>query len=594
MPRGGSCTRFRTRSDFVMVVVTARRRMDTHRDAGGCQNPQREVGVSPASSARPRDRTIGWGLLLLLTGIYAILAGGHLYSTDEETMFAATQSLVDRRDVALGVNDGNLALLAARGGREGVLVAGTGIGQSLAGVPFYLAGTAFAALTAVGPSWVEFTQRVFIGWTNSLVTAVGVVLLYLIARTLGARWAHAVALALVYGLATMVLPHAKTFLSEPLATTLALAATLFALRAGRDGALRDVAISGAFAGLGLFARTTSAIFAPVILAYVLWRWRRREQASLRRRWSTVVAAFGGGSALPLLLYGLANWWRYGSPFDLGYQVVSLDFPVLDGLRGLFLSPGKSLFLYAPVALLGLVAAPFVRRARRAEVAMLLGLGLGNALLFARFPHWHGDHAWGPRYLVMSLPFLALPAAMLLRRTPWRRALALSAVLGIPAALLATVMSFNAYFYIVNKSIDPAAPPEVTSEVARHDPNWSPLLGHARALPDLLQVTVESLQGGSARIEPFPATPTARFIWYSRPPQLDLWAYWLFPTGGPRSLLVMLPLFAAMAAIGGWMVLRGLAAARPGGAAVGAEGPPRVTGSADAPVTPAPRAHPGDA
>src|SRR5207302_7508561 len=128
------------------------------------------------------------------------------------------------------------------------------------------------------------------------------------------------------------------------------------------------------------------------------------------------------------------------------------FPLLEGLYGFFLSPGKSLFLYAPIVLVGLVAVPFAPRPQRAAVALLVALGAVNVAFYARYYQWHGDHAWGPRYLVMTIPFFALPLAPLLDRVRWQRALVVATVAGLATSGLGVAMYFNQYFYIVQHTV----------------------------------------------------------------------------------------------------------------------------------------------
>ena len=494
-------------------------------------------------------------LFLLLSGIYALTAGGHTYSSDEEGMLATTRALVERRSVVLEITDDNGPVTPRTSGRTGEPVGVSGLGQSLIGIPLYLVGS--LASDTVAESYVDVTERVFVGWTNSAVTAAGAILVFLVAELVGARRRWAVALALTYALGTMAWPHSKTFFSEPLATTLVLAATYFAVRATQAVRFRDVAVAGAFAGLALIARSSTGLFAPVIGLYLLLRWPDR-----RSRLTSVVTtglSFGAGAAIPVALLLASNWWRFGSPLDFGYESVPLSYPIHEGLYGLFLSPGKSLFLYAPAALVGLVAVPFAPRRHRPEVALFVALGAVNALFFARFFQWHGDHAWGPRYLVMSLPFFVLPVAPLLDRLRWRRALGAAAVAGVLSASLGTVMYFNQYFHIVERARPGPLLPEGPSywRPMHYEPYWSPIAGHVRALPDVFENSLARLDGEDEQLQPFEGSTVFRYGWYFAPPQLDSWAYWLFPTHGPKTLLLMGPVFLAVAGAGGVALRRAL-------------------------------------
>src|SRR5262249_16855297 len=119
--------------------------------------------------------------------------------------------------------------------------------------------------------------------------------------------------------------------------------------------------------------------------------------------------------LPLGLLNLAvNHARFGAWLETGYAnqgaIVAGVGHLPDGLFGLLLRPGQGPPWYSPT----LAAGPFAWRAfhrRDPEVARLAAGAVALTLgLFAPLWWWHGDWAWGPRYLVLVLPVLVLPLA----------------------------------------------------------------------------------------------------------------------------------------------------------------------------------------
>jgi len=123
-----------------------------------------------------------------------------------------------------------------------------------------------------------------------------------------------------------------------------------------------------------------------------------------------------------------NYVRWGSIYFTGYglafagsgassSAVQVGIPhetPLVGLFGMFLSPGKSIFLYSPpifVALLGFLR--FAKRFRTIVLAMVLTI-LPTLYLHAQMLSWAGDYAWGPRYLTFALAVLLLPAGFLMQ------------------------------------------------------------------------------------------------------------------------------------------------------------------------------------
>jgi hypothetical protein len=221
------------------------------------------------------------------------------------------------------------------------------------------------------------------------------------------------------------------------ATALLLLATPFGVYAG-------VFFSHAFTGALLFAAV-----------YLL----QREVPGLDARLATGVAGLLSGLALtseysiapaagvallagvaraprrlPWLVLGalppLAGLLRYnatcfGSPFTLSnrydaypaYAVLGRELlfgfgtPGVEALSGLLVSPARGLFFLAPFLVPALAAPVAVwRRGERALAATLAAALWLQPLAMAGYPHWQGGAAFGPRYLVFSLPLWLLGLA----------------------------------------------------------------------------------------------------------------------------------------------------------------------------------------
>ncbi len=151
---------------------------------------------------------------------------------------------------------------------------------------------------------------------------------------------------------------------------------------------------------------------------------------------------------------LIQWRAFGNPLHTGYGGGTGEFlngrNFSPGLYGLTISSGKSMLWYSPVLLLlPLALNHFWRTNWRAALTCLL-IVLTNVLFYAQIFVWHGDGAWGPRYLNMMLPFAALPLAGFLAQlrgqaTPWRlAALIVAIVLCVPVQLGALSINFNTY------------------------------------------------------------------------------------------------------------------------------------------------------
>ncbi|MDX6645049.1 MAG: hypothetical protein QOK40_776 [Miltoncostaeaceae bacterium] len=531
--------------------------------------------LAPTAPARRLARLRGWtrehptraialGLFLFLLGLYALSAGGHTYSSDEEGFFQQARALLDGR-AALHLTPDEGGVTSTATGRDGV-VGGGGIGLPVAAAPLVAVGRAVGALA---PSALEqVVERLFAGFTNSWVTAALAVVVLLGCLELGAGRRDALLLALAFGVGTAAWPHAKTLFSEPLTALLVAIGVVAAIRAasGRGRLPLLAALAGLSACAALMARISAGPFVPIIGIYLTLVTLRR--AGLRTA-AIAAGSFVAGAVPSLAALLLTNRWRIGDAAATGYGAVPFNRGLLDGFYNLFLTPGKSLFLYAPIALVALIAAPFAARRRAPETLLLLALIAANTVIFGRFQAWSGDHAWGPRYMYIVLPLFALLIAPVVSRVPWRRAVLVAAMIGVASATVGTALDFNQYIAHVSDSV---TGPPVDGEpgyayALHHDVGRSPVLGQPKLIDDAVARSAADVDraGQLALPSPFPATTNERYFWYFRPPRLDAWWLWVFPERLPLWLLLMAPAFLALSVVGARGLRRGLEPERPAGA-----------------------------
>ncbi|NNJ12445.1 hypothetical protein EKD04_019145 [Chloroflexales bacterium ZM16-3] len=407
-------------------------------------------------------------IFLLLAGIYLLTSGGHTYASDEEQIFGVTTSLVEHGSFALNAGTG-----------EPPIYSSYGPGQSVLAVPLYVAGHAVA--TAFPPWGEAYITRAIISWFNPLVTAAVAALVCLAALRLGYGARPATAVALIYGLATMAWPHSKTFFTEPLASGLTFAAFVVLLEGGGWGMragqrqIRYI-ISGILATLACTVKIQSGLALPLLGLYVLYQ--AYQQAKETRRPSSFIlpaSSFALGAAVGLGALGLYQWALFGSPLSSGYGNASGVFSGdwAKGLYGLLLSSGKGIVWYAPPLALMPLGLIWLYRRDRAAALLCGSMALATLLFYGKVTFWHGDGAWGPRYLNMALPFMALPLvavadAALSGRRIAAVTLATTLILAMPVQIAGEAISINAYIEMQD------------SERQRHFvPSQSPILGHLR-------------------------------------------------------------------------------------------------------------------
>lgn len=278
----------------------------------------------------------------------------------------------------------------------------------------------YAVVKAIGVRTTGDPQRVL--WMLTLLGGV----LPAFALLLLVAWAgnrlepgYGVPAAVTLGLGTLILPFAPLLLSHVLSAAMLFGAFALLWRErGRTSQLPLVAAAGAIAGTAAVVEY-SAVFGVVVLG---------AYAAARSRPLGRVLAYAGGALVgiaPLLLY---NWWAFGSPVRLSYQLALRSRPelgdVATGARPsarvlvdlLFAQTG--LVRLAPVLLLGIVG--LVLASLRGAKAEALTAG-AIAAVFLVYSSSYGPsfagYGPGPRFAIPALPFLAFPLALSFRRFP---------------------------------------------------------------------------------------------------------------------------------------------------------------------------------
>ena len=133
----------------------------------------------------------------------------------------------------------------------------------------------------------------------------------------------------------------------------------------------------------------------------------------------------------------------------------LNAQILLPLYGLILSPGKGILLYAPLLILFPYAIiRFWKRHHNGGIFVLLMLFF-FLLSSAFYKDWHGDWAWGPRYLIPCLPFLFLPLGIFIQKGRGERirgiVFNILFILGVLVQLPAMLINFSKYIRLVGET-----------------------------------------------------------------------------------------------------------------------------------------------
>jgi hypothetical protein len=265
-----------------------------------------------------------------------------------------------------------------------------------------------AVLPGIPPEARNIFFDAVITSSSATFAAIAATLLLFIFLRIGISSSLAVASALMVALATPLLAYSAWFFSEPLASCLLLGAALL-LFTGEQVPLplAQALLAGLLLGATLWVRPTHLIAMPVFLAAILARdrktgWRAALQAG------AVIAVFGAGLLLRnQVLFGTPSDFGYPAAAEGGKQVLSFKTPLLQGLYGFLLSPGKSIFVFAPLLLLAIAG---IKKLAQRNLALAIVAGVCPVmylLFFSRYTQWEGGYCVGPRYLLPALFLLCL-------------------------------------------------------------------------------------------------------------------------------------------------------------------------------------------
>ncbi len=363
-----------------------------------------------------RDRSLALAVFGVLLAAYLLTYTGVIQSSDGLAMFATAESMVRRGAIDsnqliwMGNQQGNF-------GPDGNLYSRKGLGMTLLAVPLVW-------LASFWPG-VGGAQAALL--LNPLLTAVTGALLYRASRRLGWRRSTAVAVALLFGLATLAWPYTQTLFSDPVCG-FGLAAGAYGLLSYSQTARKRYLVMGALAwGVAYLARVVNLITLPIYLA-ALTAAIFAAEATGEGDLGYADRPTSVGDALLRLVYihwrplvsylfpvvlvgGVSLWWnwaRYGSLWDSGYvETERFNGVWWSGVVGLLVGPARGLLWYSPVLALAAFGIGWFRQRARVTLYFCAAIIVVYVLLYGKWYMWHGGYSWGPRFLVPILPFLAL-------------------------------------------------------------------------------------------------------------------------------------------------------------------------------------------
>jgi 4-amino-4-deoxy-L-arabinose transferase-like glycosyltransferase len=382
--------------------------------------------LMPPAALTPLAKRIGLLLFLALNFLFLITSSGRVRTIDEVSVDLQAESLALHGNAAVPQAEA-LGTFYGKRDRWGQARAPYGTAQAVLVLPWHFAGRILrAVLPGIPARSKDLVLDAVVASSSGTFAALAAALAFLIFCRLGIDVKRALWAALVIALATPLFAYSAWFFSEPLVAALLLAAALalFTGEAAVPISWKAAAIAGIFLGVALWVRPSHLIAAPVFFVALLLR-DRKKGLTAAFTLAVVVGIFGGA-------YLVRNQIYFGNAFEFGYPDVAeggrhlntFRTPLATGLFGFLLSPGKSVFLFAPPIVLAIAGLRRLWRRDAGLAVVAAGSPLIYLLFFARYTQWEGGYCVGPRYLVPSLVVLCLGLGpMLAEASPRVRKLA---------------------------------------------------------------------------------------------------------------------------------------------------------------------------
>lgn len=363
---------------------------------------------------QPSSRRIAFWLFAAFQFFYSLTSTGRVRTPDEYNTLYMTESLVLRGSTAIP-QAVQLNNFYGRYDVHGQPRAAYAPGQALLCTPWYALGQyLLARLPGVPADDTDLVVAFSSCLSSATFSALTVMFCFLLLVGIGIPARASLLAVAMIGLGTPIFAYSGWLFSEPLsAAILAGVALLLFGRGHQPISLRTASIAGLVLGLATMVRPTNVLASPVFAVAVLVR---DGKPALR-------AAFVSCAASAIGVFALLahNWLLFGSPFEFGYPAAAegakrlntFDTPLLRGLYGFLLSPGKSVFIFAPPVILALAGIRRLWRLERGAATVAVFLPLTYLFFFARYTQWEGGYCVGPRYMVPAIVLLCLALGPLL-------------------------------------------------------------------------------------------------------------------------------------------------------------------------------------
>jgi len=213
---------------------------------------------------------------------------------------------------------------------------------------------------------------------------------------------------------TMFLPYSVIGMEHIFAFT-ALSAFTFLFLFSKNKNIYSLVISAVFAGMTIQTKAYGVLFLIPLLVYLFLILKERNNHFFSKGNLKNIILFLGPIFFFIILGLLYNYFQYGSIFstkyDLGSELQPISLWV--GLYGILFSIGKGFFIYNPLLIVSVFMFKKFFQLHRKEFIFIVIFFVIFVPFNAGYSYW-SDEVWGPRKLLVLVPFVFLPLGLYFR------------------------------------------------------------------------------------------------------------------------------------------------------------------------------------
>lgn len=390
-------------------------------------------------------KSCGIALVVFFISLYSLFCIGH-YGGDGYEDYLTAKSIVLNHSLAFNDNAGNIDEFGYMK-KLGIEGAGGNSYSSRGGlvVPlilsiFFFVGHMTAFFFKNIPH--DFITMFFVSFSNPVISAVNCLMIFIICLNLSFSTRISLAVALIYGLATMSPVYTRTAFAEPVLTLFLLISFYMILKYKHSAGPGFLFFTALALAVSVFTKSLALIFLPCFVFYAVWVISEKKKDTPSRLLDT--AALLLPLAALLFLIGIFNYIVYGNIFQFGARqaqdVTSRVIKMPHFIKGLYyylMSTGKGFFIFNLPVILSFIGLSRVPEKERKEAVLFLLISVFNLIFFAMSFRRGSLFAWGPRYLLPSVAFLAFPIGYFLENNK-----------DLPAKLGAWALSVAGFFIML--------------------------------------------------------------------------------------------------------------------------------------------------